>query len=230
MAAPDLGQCADWSTVCPGLRLAVIDVADADLRAVRMRAAGVGTVIDAAGDGVADIHLDREGILVRLVGSTRVVAALLAQQLRPMVADVLGEEISLAALRLPPAEDLEAGIASKRGLRVSKADVRTLARYKITHEQLKRKGSVPALCVVALDAGRGSVVAGRPAEALDVFEQRAGLGRRARQAARGLAAPQCQPAVPNAIDTPQQHQPSTQQPGTTWLIAQPHARAVSPVA
>ena len=48
--------------------------------------------------------------------------------------------------------------------------------------------------------------------------------------ARGLAAPQCQPAVPNAIDTPQQHQPSAQQPGTTWLIAQPHARAVLPVA
>ena len=43
--------------------------------------------------------------------------------------------ISLAALRLPPAEELN----SKRGARVSRGDIRTLARYKRTHEQLKRK-------------------------------------------------------------------------------------------
>lgn len=47
--------------------------------------------------------------------------------------------IALSALRLPSAADLEAGAASKRGIKVSKGDVRTLARYKITHESLKRK-------------------------------------------------------------------------------------------
>lgn len=47
--------------------------------------------------------------------------------------------ISLSALRLPPADELDAQSSSKRGLRVGKGDIRTLARYKIAHEQLKRK-------------------------------------------------------------------------------------------
>lgn len=47
--------------------------------------------------------------------------------------------ISLAALRLPTADEMEARLAKNRGLTMSKHDVRTLARYKITHESLKRK-------------------------------------------------------------------------------------------
>jgi len=47
--------------------------------------------------------------------------------------------ISLAALRLPAEDDLNAAAGTKRGLKVNKGDIRTLARYKISHEQLKRK-------------------------------------------------------------------------------------------
>jgi len=47
--------------------------------------------------------------------------------------------ISLAALRLPSADDIEDRLAKGRGLQISKGDVRTLARYKLTHESIKRK-------------------------------------------------------------------------------------------
>ena len=50
--------------------------------------------------------------------------------------------ISLAALRLPPADQLEASVNSKRGIKVNKSEVRTLARYKVQHDQLKRKVEV----------------------------------------------------------------------------------------
>ena len=50
-----------------------------------------------------------------------------------------GTTISLSALRLPPAEELDSQASSKKGLKVRQGDIRTLARYKITHESLKRK-------------------------------------------------------------------------------------------
>ena len=62
--------------------------------------------------------------------------------------------ISLAALRLPPAEEMESTIAKNKGLKVGKHDVRTLARYKIQHAQLKRKVEIdggldlPLVCML----------------------------------------------------------------------------------
>lgn len=47
--------------------------------------------------------------------------------------------ISLAALRLPSADEMEARLKTGRGLKMAKSDVRTLARYKRTHESMKRK-------------------------------------------------------------------------------------------
>jgi len=62
--------------------------------------------------------------------------------------------LSLAALRLPTAEEMEERLAKGRGLRMAKSDVRTLARYKITDSMLKRKVEIdggldlPLVCML----------------------------------------------------------------------------------